>query len=440
MASSAIAGLVQRIGTIGWRGRAATAAIASGYFAALLARGGYDAWGHFGVWTLRPSFLDMRSVTSAWECARRGIAVLPVNPCDPLDRPANYPTVWLLPSHIGLGQSSTVPLAIATAAVFLVAALAVVPRRAGLLEGVVYGLALCSPSVMLGIERGNVDLLMFALVVLAVLLLRRDGAAAIASPLILLFAAILKLFPILAAPVLARLSSRRALLALAGVGVVFGVYALATLDTIREIRRVVPQSSAYSYGIKPFGVWASNLLGAYGLDISPTFCDVLAAGVIVAGAVFLWGRLRRRSESPQGNREAQRDLDFFVSGSAVYVATFCLFQNFEYRMVFLLLAVPQLCRWARARRATAIVGLSLLLLALWLGAPWAGVPVVSTLLHGWQWLTSRRPFVGVDQSLSAATSVQVTLALVLLALLLSQIPARSLRLRRIDDRSSTVDA
>src|SRR6266404_662984 len=107
---------------------------------------------------------------------------------------------------------------------------------------------------MLGIERGNVDLLMFALVVLAVLLLRRDGAAAIASPLILLFAAILKLFPILAAPVLARLSSRRALLALAGVGVVFGVYALATLDTIREIRRVVPQSSAYSYGIKPFGV------------------------------------------------------------------------------------------------------------------------------------------------------------------------------------------
>ncbi len=387
------------------------------YLTVLFVRGGHRAWGRFGVRTLSSPFLDMRSVRSAWECARRGVAVLPANPCDPLSRPANYPAVWLLPSHLGLGQSSTVPLGVVTAIVFFAAALAVIPRVGDAYDGLVYGLALCSPSVMLGVERGNVDLLIFALVVLAVALLRRAGRAAIASPLLLLFAAILKLFPIVAAPVFFRLHRRQGFVPFSAVVAAFGIYALATLGTIREIRRAVPQPTIYAYGINPFGDWASNLFATYRIHLAGSVWDWHLVGLTLAFAVVMQPHLRSRLDAQDGDPSGQRDLDFFIAGAVIYVATFCLFQNFEYRLVFLLLTIPQLLRWARERHALGSLGLLLVLLTLWLGALWAGVPIVDTLMSRWRWLTNERPFFGVDRPLSAVASAQVMLAVVLLTLL-----------------------
>jgi hypothetical protein len=349
------------------------------------------------------------------------MAVLPVNPCDPLDRPANYPTIWLLPSHLGLGQSSTAPFAVAMAILFFVAALVVIPQAAGVLEGGAYGLALCSPSVMLGVERGNVDLLVFVVVVASILLLRRHGRITTAGPSVLLFAAILKLFPILASVVIVRFRERRAWLLFGAVITVFVVYALATLDTIREIRRVVPQTSLYSYGIKPFGNWAHNLFSTYGLHLAGAAFDWLL--IVTAAVVALVARphLQKRhggDDSPS----VLRDVDFFTAGVLIYVGTFFLFQNFEYRLVFLLLAMPQLFRWMRAGSALGIGALLLMLLTLWLGAPWSGVPVVDTLLRRWEWLTSQRPGFGADQPLSAFASAQTFLAIVLLFLFVAVSP------------------
>src|SRR4029079_696030 len=90
------------------------------------------------------------------------------------------------------------------AVVFLAAALVVLPAGASARTGVLYGVALCSPAVMLGIERGNVDLTLFALVVGAVLLAQRSVRGVIASCALLLLAALLKLFPVFAAGFLLR--------------------------------------------------------------------------------------------------------------------------------------------------------------------------------------------------------------------------------------------
>jgi hypothetical protein len=405
-----------------WRGRIAAAAVVGSYFVALFARGGHRAWGHFGVWTLSPSFLDMRSITSAWECVRNGLAVLSANPCDPLRRPANYPAIWLLPSHLGLGQNSTVALGIVTAVLFFGAAVAVIPRHAKIGDGIVYGLALCSPSVMLGVERGNVDLLVFAVIVAAMTLFRRHDRTATATPVLLLFAAILKLFPILSAPVLLRLRGRRGIYAFSAVVAAFGVYALATLGTIREIRRVVPQTTVYSYGIKPVGEWAANLFSTYGIHLVGAVWDWLLVGGIIAVALAVQSPLQRQLRTDDEDGATRRDLDFFVVGGLIFVGTFFLFQNFEYRLIFLLLTVPQLLRWTRAGRVLGATGLLLTLLTLWLGAPWKGVPVIDTLISRWQWLTSQRPLFGADQPLSAAASAQLMLAAVLLVLLVASMP------------------
>ena len=218
------------------RGRAVVVAVLVVYFSLLAALGGHARWGRLGVPPLSPPFADMRSVTSGWECTRRGIAVLPTNPCDPYNhRPANYPRIWMWPSFLGLGQGATVALGLAVAAVFFVAALAVLPRAAGAADGLAYGLAVCAPAVMLGVERGNVDLALFAWSCS-----RRCCCAAGASPAgprtgSSCSPAILKLFPIFAAAVLVRQPRRRAVAGLAVVLGSFGLYALLTLGTIREI-------------------------------------------------------------------------------------------------------------------------------------------------------------------------------------------------------------
>jgi hypothetical protein len=373
-----------------------------------------------------PNFADLRSVTSAWECDRRGIDVLALNPCDPLRRPANYPRVWAELSFLGLGEDDTVPLGLALAAIALLAALAVVPRSAPTGDGLVYGAAICSPATMLGIERGNVDLLLFAFLVAAGLALRRSTAGSIVAYALVLAAAILKLFPIFAAGMLVRHALRqRAPAWLAGAGAVlavFGVYALATLDDIRTIGKVVPQTDWYSFGMRTFGVWWSNAV--------PPFSARVWDAILVAAllAVLLAFRTRLRSLFPADERspEAVRDLDLFWAGAGVYICSFALFQSFDYRLIFLLLTLPQLLRWTRERHAAAVATLMLVLATLWLASPWTGVPVVGGIVSGWEYVTAFRPLAQY-RSLSAAATAQLLLAAGLLAGIVATLPRVALR-------------
>ena len=87
----------------------------------------------------------MGSITSSWDCERRGISAFPNNPCDPSGRPANYPRLWTQLSWTGLGEGDTKALGLTLAIVFYVAALAVAgPLRLG--EGLVYAVTLLSPA------------------------------------------------------------------------------------------------------------------------------------------------------------------------------------------------------------------------------------------------------------------------------------------------------
>lgn len=329
--------------------------ILAGYFAVLWALGGRSHWHVLGVPNMTIPYGDLRSVTSAWECARRGIAVMAANPCDPYHRSANYPGIWLAPSHLGLGVGATVALGGFIAVCFLVAAVAVLSSSARPLDAVVYGAAVCSPAVMLGVERGNVDILLFALVVLAVLLHRLPGRFPWGQALIL-FAAVLKLFPIFAAGVLIRDRSKRNLIGLGVVLGAFAVYCLAILGELRTIWRVTPQPSEYAYGIRIFSEW-----------IGGTHLRALDIGVVglVLVAVFA-GRRRLGLRLGSDDGSARRDLDLFVAGAGVYVLSYMLFLSYEYRLAFLLLTIPQLLRFAGERRLLGAISLVALFATLWL--------------------------------------------------------------------------
>ena len=71
----------------------------------------------------------------------------------------------------------------------------------------------------------------------------------------------------------------------------------------------------------------------------------------------------------------ERRLDAFWAGAAIYVGTYVFSSNFDYRLVFLLLCVPQLCAWRRDGVAPA---------------PWPGGRRSSRCV-GTLWLSSTSP-------------------------------------------------
>ena len=361
------------------------------YFALLAALGGYERWSRLGVSSSSVWFGDLRSVTSAWECARRGISVLPVNPCDPSRRPANYPRLWLLPSHLGLGQGDTMALGFVVAAVFIIAAIAVVPPGASLRLGATYALVACSPAAMLGIERGNVDLTLFALVVFAVLVSRRGVRGLIASGALILLAAVLKLFPVFAVGFLARRGERPRVAVAVAVAAVFAVYVAALHDQIHAVVTAVPQGDIFSYGVRRVSEWISAAMNE---GVSARLTSWRAWDVVIvtaaAGAGWLLARRRLAPFVADIGAAGMRDLDLFWAGACTYVLTYAVARNFDYRLVFLLATVPQLVHWARAGSRFAVLTIGALVIVTWLDE-WTHPPLLGRPLDWWSRVTAIGP-------------------------------------------------
>ncbi len=371
-----------RRGLLDLDGRVVAAVIVAVFFIAV---GSVDAatgsahWGKLGVDAPHgTNFEDLRSVTSSWDCVRRGIEPFPTNPCDPYGRPANYPRILTRLGVFGLGERDTIALGVATAVVFLLAAL-LVPGPLSAREGLLYAVTLLSPAALLGVERGNVDLWMFALVALGVILVARSAWAG-GAPIVL--AAVLKLFPVFGLVVLARRRSRW----VAGAVwlAVFAFYAALTLGDIRTIRTVLPKVVGNAYG----ALVSADALNAAGVSWARTGTEVgairtgiVAAGLLLAATLLVLGR-RRRTQGPDAG-SGQR-LDAFWAGAGIYVATYALSSNFDYRLIFLLLCVPQLAAWCRSGSAPVpwpAAALVAIVATMWLSS--AFPPLLAFGLQSW---------------------------------------------------------
>jgi hypothetical protein len=317
-----------------WRdGRSllAAMAVAFGVYMAWLPKPNrLDAWRALGVPALSEAFGDLRVVTSAWDCSRRGIDVLAVNPCDPWARPMNYPRLWLIPGFFGLGQSATVVLGVVICLAFLAAILALVGRLQ-LTGTVVYGLALGSPALLLGIERGNTDLVVFAVCLVGLLAIRRGGTAWTATGVaLILLATLLKLYPVFALVVLVP-RTRAAIGALA----IAAVYALLTRPDLVLISQSTPRPTLFAYGIEPAGA---------AIGLAPW---IVGVGLVIASlAISLGGVFREAADEPVDAMAR----DAFLIGTAMFIGTYLIGSNWVYRLLLLVLTMPQLLSWIRIPR------------------------------------------------------------------------------------------
>jgi hypothetical protein len=340
-----------------------------------------DIWRFLGVPAESTIFYDARNVAAAADCRRLGHDPLVDNPCDPSGRPMNYPRMWLLLRFVGLHQSQTPVFGAVVVVLFLASALLLVGRLT-LLQGAFVAAALCSPAVMFAVERGNMDLVLFALMVLAVVAWQaRSEASRLVSLALVLVAAAAKLYGVFALPAFALTGHRRWRWITAGALAVLAAYLAATADDIEKVARAPEGGLLYSFGARILighvyhqvvpGEWQGGTIVAQAIAVVPL--------LVLTVAVWLWARRRLASGEPEPAGTGGGTLLAFHMGALIYLGTFATRKNGDYRLVFLLLTLPLLLAWADARmreprRRAARAALGAVLAALWLGAlsPYVG--------------------------------------------------------------------
>lgn len=368
-------------------GRIAMLVILTAYFATIAAGRlvwGVDLWPSLGVPSGPSLFFDARNLTAAWESARLGYDPLYESPCDPWARPMNYLRPWLLLGVFGLDQSDTLAFAgVLVGAMFVSFGLFV--GRIPIGTGLVLAIAACSPAVMFAVERANMDIALFSLLTAALLVWQTfPSVARVMSPTLTLLAAAGKVYPAFALPAfIASRSPRAARVSLLCV-LTFAVFLTFSYGDIAHIARIAPQGVDFSYGAR---ILLAHLYHQVGADRwpGPAVVKQLVAALTVGGVVVgvaLW--VRRRVVVPDARKVATARLIGLHIGALVYLGTFAVGNNFDYRLVFLLLTLPQLIQWVCVtHRLSSLAGATLLaiLVLLWVGS-------LSRLLVLWDELAS----------------------------------------------------
>ncbi|HDH13031.1 MAG TPA: hypothetical protein ENG83_12680 [Nitrospirae bacterium] len=314
-----------------------------------------------------PSFLDSRQIGMASESYALGYDPLVENPVNPTKEQLAYPRIWHLLFALGIDQSHTNLIGTVFVILFFIGiGMFWFSKKFDTLTYIILSIAILSPPVMLGIERGNIELVMFFILSLALLI---NYYSTIASLFVFVFAAILKLYPVFGFAYLLKENKRRFLMLFLPALGVFIIYILLTLDDIKQIYLVTPKFAGSSFGLN---VWWMGLRHPryFNLQISDNgilflqIISYIAVFLIIACALFFSLRNKDINRFRQG-----RHLDAFRVGAAIYIGSYITTNNFDYRLMFLIFTIPQIVAWLRDKERgyslVPLITLAAMLFSLW---------------------------------------------------------------------------
>ena len=310
-------------------------------------RFGYqNIWKMWNIPVMSPHFADLRVITGGAESYALGDDPLYHNPRDPWGRQMNYPRIWHGLFALGINQDHTTILGIGFIGLFFIGVFSF-SREIPPMTAVILSVVTFSPAVLLGIERGNSDLIIFFLLAMAVTAGRRSGIIGI---FFILSAAILKLFPAFGLSYILRETRRKILMLGALSAFLMGGYLICTLDDLKQIRAVTPQGVVPSYGFNVLGMGLHKWLMACHFPIATNeivllqYIPYALIAILFLGFLFLIFK-----KYDLHKHEASPDVDAFRIGASIYIGSFMMGSNWDYRLMFLIFTVPQLVWWIRDR-------------------------------------------------------------------------------------------
>jgi hypothetical protein len=225
---------------------------------------------------------------------------------------------------------------------------------------------------MLAVERANMDIALFSLIAVSLLFWRRfPGPARVGSPILVLIGATAKIYPVFALPAFVFMRNRAASQTALLCGAAFGAYVVFSLRDIIHVAEIATQGQLFSYGARILPAHLYHQIGADQWTGPAALKQLLAALplVVIAAVIVLLVQRRLR---PQFEQTAAASLLGFHVGALIYLGTFMTANNFDYRLVFLLLTLPQLIEWASSptHRFSSLASMTLVavIVLLWVGS------------------------------------------------------------------------
>lgn len=297
---------------------------------------GYErTWRIWNIPVMQPAFYDLRLITGGAESYAEGYDPAFENPYDPEQRLFNYPRIWYLVLATGIDQQDTLLIGILLTLGFFIC-LTTLRGEFELITAIVMALVIFSPAVLLGIERGNVDLAIFILLALA---LWGIDISKTLSLLVLLFAVVLKLYPILGVGYLLDENKHSVKYTIVGI-LASAAYVVFNWEDMMHIFSDTQKGADVSYGVSVLPTKLLPYLGNYHGTVK------LVLYLIAIGLILVLGYLAFRNKD-QIVADNSNQLSMFRLGAGIYLGTFLLGNNWDYRLMFLIFAIPQIVGWAK---------------------------------------------------------------------------------------------
>jgi hypothetical protein len=292
-------------------------------------------WQWLGIGEGDKPFLDLYGLLASGERARAGYDAFQPNPLDPYFRPNVYPEWWLVTGQWGLTRADTARLGCALILTTLIVALGLAKPATRRQAMGAWGVLL-SPAMLMAVSRANNDLVIFVLVSLALLALRRRvGGWSALAVLVLAVAAALKYYPVAGGVVLLHARNRREFLF--GLALFGLVLLLAAPGLVRGLANPFTLHPEWLYAFGAPVLWRNFHVENPLLWIVPT--------VVVLG----WSGWRTLRSSDPGSSAAPSTNESreFLMGSAFIAGCFFLGASYVYKLVFALWLLPALWRGVR---------------------------------------------------------------------------------------------
>lgn len=319
---------------------------------------GYEnTWRLWNVPTIMPHFADIRSLTHGAQAYASGLDPMIENPGDPWGRTLNYPRIWQTLYILGIDHTHTTILGLIFIFTFIMGLCLFLKNSNNTIIIMVF-VAVLSPATMLAIERGNTDLLMFFFASLSVFLLRKSHILSIAT---IMVGFLLKLFPIFSVVILLKTGQKKTILYISCILNFLLLYSYFTLPDLLSISKGTPRGTHYSYGMNVFPMLYPS---------TSLYAKIVSLGLVLS--VFFVSfitLIKDTKKTPYLNSHNNIYLDYFRIGCAIYIGTFLLGNNWDYRLIFLIFTIPQLIAWSqRANEYITIITMFTLLniyISLW---------------------------------------------------------------------------
>ena len=283
-------------------------------------------------------FLDTETVMSAVRCLKDGVDVFETNPCDPLRRVFDYSPLWLLLAKLPVTAAWTAPMGILIDLAFI-ASLLLLPVGRNAAATLVIVLGVLSPAAVFAVERGNNDLVLFALAAVAAALAVKPPALRIVGYAAALLAGLLKYYPMTLLALATRERPARFFAIAAGAAAVVALFLVTMGHDLMRALHLIPVGSWYGdmFGWSSFAGGFTRLMGwpeqsAIWLQSGLTAVAV-ATGVYLSVRPWFVAALDRLTDAERMS---------LLAGCLLILSCYFTAQNIGYRVTHLLLTLPAL--------------------------------------------------------------------------------------------------